>query len=359
MNLWSNDNEQSKILDDSSALERIDSSNLRDRLRELPSHCEAAWLASMSLKISHDNGPITNVVIAGMGGSAIAGDLLVDLAAAQHTVPMSVVRDFNFPMKLDSGSLVVVCSYSGETEETIALYDDAVQQGARILAITGGGRLREKANYNGDMILRIDVQSEPRSAVAYNLILLIGAFRALGVLTISDLEVQRAFDILRSALSNLTENVSIEDNPAKKLALLSKDKLLVVYGGGIFAGMARRWKSQINENSKSWAFYEVIPELLHNSIESLDQNQGTGHLLLLLRPNGGDERLHKRYEVLLQLFSKKNTHYHMISSIVDTPLGQILDMLVLGDYFSYYLALIKNIDPSPNPVIDLAKSLNK
>ena len=359
MNLWSNDNKQSQMLDDSSARERIDSSNLRDRLRELPSHCEAAWLASMSLKISHDNGPITNVVIAGMGGSAIAGDLLVDLAAAQHTVPMSVVRDFSLPMKLDSGSLVVVCSYSGETEETIALYDDAVQQGARILAITGGGRLREKANYNGDMILRIDVQSEPRSAVAYNLILLIGAFRALGVLTISDLEVQRAFDILRSALSNLTENVSIQDNPAKKLALLSKDKLLVVYGGGIFAGMARRWKSQINENSKSWAFYEVIPELLHNSIESLDQNQGTGHLLLLLRPNGVDERLHKRYEVLLQLFSKKNTHYHMISSIVDTPLGQILDMLVLGDYFSYYLALIKNIDPSPNPVIDLAKSLNK
>ena len=118
-------------------------------------------------------------------------------------------------------------------------------------------------------------------------------------------------------------------------------------------------ESQINENSKSWAFYEVIPELLHNSIESLDSDQGTGHLLLLLRPNGGDERLHKRYEVLLQLFSKKNTDYHMVSSIVDTPLGQMLDMLVLGDYFSYYLALIKNIDPSPNPVIDLAKSLNK
>ncbi|MEC9310078.1 MAG: bifunctional phosphoglucose/phosphomannose isomerase [Chloroflexota bacterium] len=359
MNLWSDDSEQSQMLDDFSACEKIDSSNLRDRLRELPSHCEAAWLASMSLKISHDNGQITNVVIAGMGGSAIAGDLLMDLAAAQHTVPITVVRDFSLPMKLDSGSLVVVCSYSGETEETMSLYHDAVRQGARILAITSGGRLRENADDNGDMILQIDVLSEPRSAVAYNLILLVGAFRALGVLTISDAEVQRSFEILRSGLSNLTEDVSVQDNPAKQLALLSKEKLLVIYGGGIFAGMARRWKSQINENSKSWAFYEVIPELLHNSIESLDSDQGIGHLLLLLRPNGGDERLQRRYEVLQQLFSKKNTDYHMVGSIGDTPLGQMLDMLVLGDYFSYYLALIKNIDPSPNPVIDLAKSLNK
>ena len=243
MNLRANYSEGSLILDDPLTWERVDSANLRDRLRQLPSHCEDAWLQSMSLVVNRDDAPITSVVIVGMGGSAIAGDLLMDLAALQSSVSMLVVRDFALPMKLDAGSLVVVCSYSGETEETNALYDQAVQQGARILVITGGGRLFQKAKGRGDMILQIDIVSEPRSAVAYNLILLLGALRSLGVLNISDSEIKQSFQILRAGLVNLTEDIEIHDNPAKKLAVLSMDKLIVIYGGGIFTGMARRWKS--------------------------------------------------------------------------------------------------------------------
>ena len=243
----------------------FDPSGLRDRLRALPQQCRAAWRQSQAPLPADLTGDYDKVVIGGMGGSAIAGDLVADLAALQRTVPVVVVRSFHLPFTLDRRSLFISCSYSGNTRETLSLFRQAIADGAQVLAVTAGGTLAQEAQERNIPVLPVDAPGEPRSAVGYNLILLLGALNRSGLVSVSDDEAQAAVAGLELQLSRIGEEVPTPDNPAKLLARELLDKLVVVYGGGIFSGVARRWKAQLNENAKAWAFYENIPESLHNS----------------------------------------------------------------------------------------------
>ena len=359
MNISGARTSQVELLDSRSAFERLDPSALRHRLKALPNQCEEAWAQAGSAELLEGNQPITNVVIGGMGGSAMAGDLVADLAAEHPSVPVTVVRDFFLPMTLSPGSLFIACSYSGATDETLALYRQAMQQKSRVLVIAGGGPLAEQAQASQIPLLTINAAGEPRSAVGYNLMLLLGALNRLGVLSVNDDEVYTAIAKLRQQIASLDEETPTQENLAKQLALEADDRLLLVYGGGIFTGMARRWKSQLNENSKAWAFFENLPELLHNAVESYSTAPGQSEqeIVLVLRPNGGAQELQSRYSVLSRLLEQKNIHHVMLPGIAGTPLAQLLSMLTLGDYFSYYLALLRGIDPSPTPAINLGKEL--
>ena len=347
------------LLDDQSLYPSIDVSGLRDRLFRLPGQCIEAWSKTKLLQVNIDSREIKNVVIIGMGGSAIAGDLLIDMASAQKTVPISVVRDFSLPMKIDSSTLVVACSYSGQTEETLALYDEAASYGAKFLVIGSGGALVSKAESKNEMILTVDLASEPRSAVAYSLVLLLGALSRLGIISVDGDDVRDSIAFLTATVNGLKEDVSYETNLAKQLATNCLSKSPVIYGGGIFTGMARRWKTQINENSKSWAFYETIPELLHNSIEAYASDHNDEKFIILLRPSIGDDRLLSRYDILEKMLSEYEIPFKTIEGDSHSMLSQILNMLALGDYVSYYLALVRGVDPAPNPVINRAKSFNE
>ncbi len=347
------------LLDDQSLYASVDVSGLRHRLSHLPDQCIEAWSKTKLMQFDVGNHKTNNVVIIGMGGSAIAGDLLIDMAAVQKTVPISVVRDFSFPMKIDRSTLVVACSYSGQTEETLALYKEAISNGARLLVIGSGGDLVNQADSRNEMVLTIDLISEPRTAVAYSLLLLLGALSRLGIIVVDEEDVRDSISILSTTVDGLKEHVSYGTNTAKQLATKCLSKSLVIYGGGIFTGMARRWKTQINENSKSWAFYETIPELLHNSIEAYASNHNDGQFLILLRPTLGDARLQSRYNILEKMLSEYAIPFHIIDGDSGSILSQILNMLALGDYVSYYLALAKGVDPAPNSVINRAKSFNE
>ena len=294
-----------------------------------------------------------------MGGSAIAGDLAADLAAAHPTVPISVVRDFRFPFALNEHTLFIACSYSGSTEETLSLFDRAIKSHAKVLAICGGGTLVDRASYEGVPLLTIDIASEPRSAVGYNLMLLLGVLSRLGLGSIAEEDVNRAVESLSRRTSNLTEDVSAGDNPAKQLALELRDKLIVIYGSGVFSAVARRWKTQFNENAKAWAFYESIPEVLHNSVEAYcSPSLASGRIMgLLLQPGNSDSGHSRHHRVVSELLRRNNIPHRILPGENGPPLAQLLGMLHLGDYVSYYLALLQGVDPSPNPSITEAKQL--
>ena len=299
------------------------------------------------------------VVIGGMGGSAIAGDLVADLAAVQGNVPVLVVRDLHLPFVLSERTLFIACSYSGNTEETLALFNQAAKTDARIIAISSGGMLAVKAGEHRVPLLTVDLSVEPRSAVGYNLMLLFGVLERLGMVRVEEGELDRTIQSLCQKISSLKEDVPLTANPAKQLAQELRDKLILVYGSGLFGGVARRWKSQFNENAKAWSFYETIPEMLHNSVEafrstSLMVDWG---IALLLQPNysGGGHRRH--HAVLAELLRRNNIPHRELPGEPGPPLSQLLNMLVLGDYVSYYLALLQGVDPSPNPSIDEAKEL--
>ena len=358
-------------LDNPQTYEQLDPSGLRRRIRDFPRQCQAAWqlsqgkaqAQSQSLQLPDAWRQISHVVIGGMGGSAIAGDLAKDLAAFQQAIPITVIRDFQLPFPLTSNHLFVACSFSGNTEETLSLLQQARQSEAQVLAVAGGGQLASMAEEEGFPLLSIQTSGEPRSALGYNLLLLLGVLARLGLVSTTANDVQAAFNALQEQVARLGEEIPAEDNPAKQLAQELAGRLALIYAGGIFSGVARRWKTQLNENAKAWAFYETIPELLHNSVEAFHTvpvegpGEASDRLALLLLPAAASPELGRRYQIVEELLAGQGIPYRRISSPAGPPLAQLLWMVLLGDFVSYYLALIKSIDPSETPLLDLGKQL--
>ena len=377
--------EARKKLDDPRTYAAIDPSGLRNRLRAIPDQCSSAWDKARAFTLPDEWSSSSKVVIGGMGGSAMAGDLTADLALALTgsfsvpagtgpqgnekpfaKVPILVVRDLTFPFSLDQDTIFVACSYSGNTEETLSLFEQAVHQPpqtrARTIAITGGGKLSQLAGEAGVPLLKVEVTSEPRTAVAYNLMLILGVLRGLGLLGLSEKQVSVAIREVSGNGALWAEDVPVAENSAKRLALELRDKLIIVYGSGLFSGMARRWKSQFTENAKIWSFFEALPELLHNSVEAFGSAPPHPSIALILEPGTGGagtgNMIHSRHNRVIS----ETLTLHKIPNITakgegSSPLAQVLNMLLLGDYVSYYLAMLRGVDPSPNPSIDTAKDI--
>ena len=346
-------------LDNPKTYEQLDPSGLRGRLRDFPGQCQAAWRQSQALKLPDAWKHIGHVVIGGMGGSAIAGDLAKDLAESQQAVPITVIRDFQLPFPLTSNHLFVACSFSGNTDETLSLLQQARQSKAKVLAVAGGGQLGDIAEEKGLPLLSIQASGEPRSALGYNLLLLLGVLAQLGLVSTTDDDVQAALTTLREQQDRLGEEIPAGDNPAKQLAQELAGRMALIYAGGIFSGVARRWKTQLNENAKAWALYETIPELLHNSVEAFHAAaaESSDKLVLLLLPAAASGELGRRYQIVEELLARQGIPYRRISGAAGPPLAQLLNMVLLGDYVSYYLGLIRGIDPSGTPLLDLGKQL--
>ena len=335
----------------------LDPGGLRRRIRQLPKHCEEGWRRARSLESFRAVEPIDRVMFGGMGGSAIAGDLVVDLTAGTPGVSMTVVRGFDLPSALDHRSLAVMCSYSGNTEETLALFRRVIGSGAKVLVVGRGGQLREEAHRHQVPFLEIGLVGEPRSAVGYNLLLLLGALDHWGIASTGEHELGQAIEALEQLNSRCGEEVPTIENPAKQLAADLLGHAVVVCGGGIFSGVGRRWKTQLNENAKVWAFFEELPELLHNTVEAFGDSRENGQsvAVVLLRPQTANPELLERFGVLAAMLDHSGLPYRELAAVDGPPLAQVLGMLSFGDWVSYYLALLRGVDPSPTLAIDRSK----
>ncbi len=354
-------------LDQQATYRRWDPSGLGGRLRGLAEKCRAGWSQGEGFSPPAGWKPdgVDKIVVCGMGGSAIAGDLAFDLmracsaASGSKTRLFQVVRGMEFPFSLDSRSLVLPCSHSGNTGETIALFHKAIKEDARVLAMAGGGQLADEASALGSPLLQIATTGEPRSAIGYSLMLLLSALSKLGMADFSLPSVESATCSLERRLAELGEETPTARNPAKQLALALEGKVVAIYGGGLFAGMARRWKTQLNENAKAWAFFEEVPELLHNAVEALEQPTGSaGMTVVFLRPSVEVDPLEAHYGAVEAVLEENGVPVEVLSGDPrESPLAQLLSMLALGDYVSYYLAMLGEVDPSPAPNIARSKDL--
>ena len=346
-------------LDDASLYERLDPSGLHHRIKELPAPCERAWLQAKDVSFPSDWRSFTEIIIVGMGGSAIAGNLAADLASPSSSPSIRVVRDFWIPgISKNSNQLIVACSFSGETKETVAMFGQALSEGVALAAIVGGGTLGKMAKDSGIPIMTVDSPGEPRSAVGCNLMLLGSLLDRVGAISLSDVEVTEAVDSATSMASQIGIGIPTVNNLAKQLARELIGGLTVVYGGGGLSAVALRWKSQINENGKSWAFAEVLPELLHNSVESFPgspeiQERTTA---LLLKPYQTNTELGNQYEVLTVMLDQLGIKNRTFTGVSGGVLAQSLSMIVLGDHISYYMGILNGVNPSEAPIIDEAKN---
>ena len=344
-------------LDSLETYQQCDPEGMAVHLRNLPWQCRQAWQKATEFVLSAEFRDIDKIVICGMGGSAIGGDLLHSLIPNLSKPIVFVHRDYHLPPFVDSKTLVVASSYSGNTEETLSTFNQALNIDCKKLAITTGGKLKKLAQENRVPVFTIEYSSQPRAALGYSFIPLIALFSQLGFLETKSAELEQMAQMLESLLSRLAEDIATPLNPAKQLATKLFGKLIVIYGAGILSPVAQRWKAQFNENSKSWAFYETFPELDHNAVVGYDfpQEFRDKVYVILLRSSSLNPRILIRYQVTSEILQKAGIAHEVIDSQGEDRLTQIMSLVFLGDWVSYYLAMLYQVNPTPVEVINYLK----
>jgi glucose/mannose-6-phosphate isomerase len=344
-------------LDDPRTFKRYDPEGMRNHLHRLPQLCQQAWQMALSFKLPPDYADIDKVLVLGMGGSAIGGDLAASLAQAEARLPVIVCRGYELPAFTDARTLVIASSYSGNTEETLASFERALKTEAKKLAITTGGRLKAMAQERGIPVFSFDYQAQPRAALPFSLLPILCFLSRLGLVSDKSPEVAETVPLLEGLSARIAETVPQAQNPAKQLASQLHNHLPVVYGAGITAEVAHRWKTQLNENSKAWAFHEVFPELNHNAVVGyqLPKELASSIVVVLLRSALLAERIQLRYRITIKLLERAGVGYQTIDGEGESPLSQMMSLVLFGDYTSYYLAMLYETDPSPVKAIDFLK----
>jgi glucose/mannose-6-phosphate isomerase len=343
-------------LDSYPQVEKIDKGNMISVITAFPEMIEEA--AANDYLFSSKKREFKKIVVCGMGGSAISGELALSLIYKHIKIPFQVVRHYSLPAYVDSSTLIIAVSYSGNTEETISCVKEGMAKGAEIVAITSGGILgslcREK------MIPFISVRSglPPRQALPYIFIPLIHILNKEGM--IPDLISPLSDEIF--VLKNLkTETSPVRKekyNVAKQIAKKLYQKIPIVLGScGLTSGVALRWKCQFNETSKVTSHFDLFPELNHNETINLSYLQKGKHpfALLVLRDEEDHERIKKRIEITKSLVGQNFHGVTEVASKGKNPLTRLLSLIYLGDIISYYLAILNGYNPMSIEIIEKLK----
>lgn len=304
-----------------------------------------------------------DVVIAGMGGSAIGGDLLRSIFQSVLQAPVEVSRDYHVPEYVGADTLVIAASYSGNTEETLAAYDAARKARAKLLGVTTGGELAARCTRDGVPTIVIPGGLQPRAALGYSFVPLIVIAGRLGVIpeTLLD-DIDEMIAVLDGVRNECAPDVVQSENRAKQLAAAWKGAIPVIYGSqGERGVIAYRWKTQINENAKAFAVSNVLPELDHNESVGWSGRAGQGqpeHLLsvVFLRDDREPAPIRRRAELTKDIVEKRAANVRQVWSSGESTLARAMSLVYLGDFASCYLAYAYGEDPTPVKVIDWLKA---
>jgi glucose/mannose-6-phosphate isomerase len=336
-------------LDDVATIARTDRSGMLVAIAGLPAQVRDAWARSRSLDLPGRHSQAKAVAVLGMGGSAIGGDLVAATFADRLRVPLVVVRGYELPAWVGPDTLVVASSHSGATEETLAAVEAAFQRRCPVAVITTGGPLGMVAEKVSLPLLAFPAGGQPRAAVGYSMLLLAGLLERAGVLALTDTEVEAAAAAGDAALVAWGPDVPTHANEAKQLAWALLDRLPVISGSGPLAAVARRWKTQLNENAKTMAVWDEQPEASHNTIVGYPQPETTkDHQLHLFLAGAADHpRNVLRAELAAELLEEARIGFETVRLPGETRLEQVVAGIVLGDLVSAYLAVLYATDPTP------------
>ncbi len=346
------------ILDDLQVMGQLDSQDMLEHIRNLPQQCRTAWTHSHDVTLPPQYGAVDHMTIVGMGGSAIGGALLKGLVAPNCDVPISVVRGYTLPAFVQGPrTLVVACSYSGNTEETISCFQQALARHASVIAVTTGGKLASLAREAGAPVLRFNYPSQPRAAIGYSFVLLLGIAHQLGLVRDYSDAVAESAQVMEAWQEDIDARVPRARNDAKQLAGQIRGRLPVVYGASFLAAVANRWKTQFNENAKHWACFEALPELNHNTVVGLGIPPAIrdNTVVLMLRSVLDSRRIQERWDVTRELLAREGVTAEQVRGRGSSALAQILSLIHFGDYVSFYLAMCNQVDPTPVEAIAFLK----
>ncbi|MCX7833612.1 MAG: bifunctional phosphoglucose/phosphomannose isomerase [Ignavibacteria bacterium] len=316
---------------------------------------------------------VSNIIVNGLGGSAIGGDLVRSYLHYIIKIPFTVNRSYFLPAYANRETLSIISSYSGNTEETISAYKDSLKRKCKILAISSGGEVEKIAKKNGNIFIKIPTGFQPRCALGYSFFTIFISLFKLGLIPIS----QKVFyNEIESVIQNLEKyskqfsNYKLRNNIAIKIASEIKGKLPVIYSSSDLLDVVNlRWRGQISENSKQLAYGNLYPEMNHNELvgwwapEKTSKNKSLNRrsllndiIVIFLKDNDDYVRIKLRMDITSEIYKKLASKVISIKGKGENKLERIFNLIYTGDWVSYYLALMRRVDPTPVEVISYLKS---
>lgn len=334
----------------------IDSQNMFEVLENFPSQIKQAYEIGCNIEVPDYLKNISNIVITGLGGSAIGGDLLRSYLQYEMKIPIQVNRNYFLPSYAGNDTLVICSSYSGETEETLSAYEDALKRGCMIACISSGGKLSVLAGSKGKLVVTVPRGYQPRCALAFSFFPMLMLLVKAGLINNKDEDVDSLIELMKLKSSSYSV---FDKNTAIDLAGHISGKIPIIYSSNDNLDIVNlRWRGQISENAKSLAFGNYFPELNHNEIVGWQENSEilSKFAVLFLKDKEDNPRILKRLEITKEIIKPYRGIDIVIESEGNSKLERIFDLVYLGDWVSYYLAILNKVDPSPIEKINILKN---
>jgi len=334
----------------------LDTQGIWEATAGLPEQVARACTEAEGIDALPERTEVENVVVLGMGGSGVAGDILLATAGPFMAVPVVVVKSYTLPAFVGEGSLVFAISFSGMTEETVEAATEAAVQGARVVAVTSGGELARLAAAWGSPVVNVPAElPQPRTAVGAMAIPPLVILEQIGLFPGATQWIDLAVEQLERRRDQLVAGTGPAAEVARKIG---RTIPLVNSSGALGHAAAQRWKTQINEIAKAPAFYSVHPELCHNELQGWGQHGDVTRQLITLvnlRHDSEHPQVSRRFELVADLVREVVAGIEEIHAEGDGDLAQLLDLMLIGDFVSLHMAAAEGIDPGPVPIIDELK----
>jgi glucose/mannose-6-phosphate isomerase len=339
-------------LDDAAAIRSRDPAGMLGAIAGLGAHCRDGYASGVVATELPDPADVRSVVYCGMGGSAVAGDVLRSAFRGRLGIPVEVNRSPELPEYAGPHSLVIASSYSGNTAETLAAFREATKRGCRAIVVSSGGAIVDEARDVGVAVVRVPGGFQPRAALGWLAFSTMGALEAAGLLPPLATDVAEAAAEADERAAACGPDVPPGDNPAKRLAEALADRVPVIWGAdGIGATAAARWKTQMNENGKVPAWWASMSELDHNEVVGWTEPLGRAHAVVALRHEAEDPEIAVRFGLSLEIAAGAGAGTHEEWASGRSALARLISLIALGDFVSAYVAIRRGVDPTPVDVI--------
>jgi len=347
------------LLDDLDHMAKVDVSGMRRIMLSYPESSLEAYELAEDLELPKRISPRPrNIVFLGMGGSSIGANLIRAWALERSNIPMVLCQDYHLPSFVDENSFVVAVSYSGDTEETLTAFVEAVERKCTVVSVSSGGRLMEFSDKLNVPCIQLAPGLPPRGALPYLFMPLLSLIQRVGI-EVESKDTTELIEKLREIRNELRPEKTFEKNKAKQIAFELLGFTPIIYGWGMYVPVAQRMKTQLNENSKIPAFWSILPEADHNDVVGWDGDKETSKKFcaLLIRDSREPEEMWNRIESTEKIVLKDSLGKIIhIQATGESSLARMFSVLYLGDFVSLYNAVLRGVDPTPVKVIERLKN---
>jgi glucose/mannose-6-phosphate isomerase len=343
----------SMAIDDVGAMSKIDRSGMLYQMSALPNQLQQALKAQFSIAVD-----VEKVCFCGLGGSAMGGDILADHLRAHSKAVSMVVRDVSLPAWVDERTLVIAISYSGNTRETYQLFTEARERKCPLVAVTSGGKILERCLSEGTPTVKVPEGMQPRAALGHLLGSTAIVLEAAGIAPVAS-ELKTLVSMLESVVDRSSPSVPLADNLAKKVAVRLDGRIPFIYSSVNIRTAAKRWQTQINENSKALCLQGEIPEMDHNQVVAwVDGIREQKAVPVFLRSRSDIGMIKNLMAATIDIFQEFKLEPLIVDLDGRSHLESTMAGVVLGDFVSFYMAMLKGIDPVPvSSIAELKKRL--